>query len=127
MQTLCVSLFLSLFSLCLSLSVPILNRYSLVTKLSEGLHNPSLEEIYFLKPRKTFSWVVAYMAENLRYSNLIKPHLTYSQTKNFRLSKLKEFAKDNFKFDKNGRKFSKMVENAGNGKNARSDQIFLFQ
>ena len=30
---------------------------------------------------------------------------------NFRLSKLKEFADDNFKFDENGRKLSKWVEN----------------
>ena len=33
--------------------------------------------------------------------------LTLSQTTNFRLPKLKEFAYDNFGFDENGRKFSK--------------------
>ena len=32
-------------------------------------------------------------------------------------SKLKEFADDNFKFDENGRKFSKRVENTGKRKN----------
>ena len=36
--------------------------------------------------------------------------LTLSQTTNLDSSKLKEFADDNFKFDENGRKFSKRVE-----------------
>ena len=41
-------------------------------------------------------------------------------------SKLKEFADDNFKFDKNGRKLSKRVENTvGKGEIARYEQ-FLF-
>ena len=38
------------------------------------------------------------------------PLILYQRT-NFRLSKLKEFADDNFEFDENGRKFSKQVEN----------------
>ena len=33
--------------------------------------------------------------------------LTFSQTTNFRLSRLKEFADDNLKFDENGRNFVK--------------------
>ena len=37
--------------------------------------------------------------------------ITLSQTTSFRLSKLREFADDNLKFDKNGKKFSKRVEN----------------
>ena len=42
-------------------------------------------------------------------------------------SKLKEFADDNFKFDENGRKFSKRVENSvGRGEIARSEQFLLF-
>ena len=42
-------------------------------------------------------------------------------------SKLKEFADDNFKFDKNGRKLSKRVENTvGKGEIARYDQFLLF-
>ena len=42
-------------------------------------------------------------------------------------SKLKEFADDNFKFDKNGRKLSKWVENtAGKGEIARYEQFLLF-
>ena len=41
--------------------------------------------------------------------------------------KLKEFADDNFKFDKNGKKFSKRVENTvGKGEIARYEQFLLF-
>ena len=41
--------------------------------------------------------------------------------------KLKEFADDNFKFDENGRKFFKQVENtAGKGEIARYEQFLLF-
>ena len=42
-------------------------------------------------------------------------------------SKLKEFADDNSKFDKNDRKFSKWVENiVGKGENARYEQFLNF-
>ena len=42
-------------------------------------------------------------------------------------SKLKEFADDNFKFDKNGRKLSKRVENTvGKGEIACYEQFLLF-
>ena len=42
-------------------------------------------------------------------------------------SKLKEFADDNFKFDENGRKLSKWVENTvGKGEIARNEQFLLF-
>ena len=42
-------------------------------------------------------------------------------------SKLKEFANDNFKFDKNGRKLSKQVENTvEKGEIARYEQFLLF-
>ena len=42
-------------------------------------------------------------------------------------SKLKEFADNNFKFDKNGRKLSKRVENTvGKGEIARYEQFLLF-
>ena len=48
------------------------------------------------------------------------------QTTQFRL-KLKDFADDNFKFDDNGRKFSKPVENTGGkGEIARYKQFLLF-
>ena len=43
-------------------------------------------------------------------------------------SKLKEFADDNFKFDKNGRKLSKRVENTvEKGEIARYEQFLLFR
>ena len=42
-------------------------------------------------------------------------------------SKLKDFADDNFKFDENGRKLSKQVENTvGKGEIARYEQFLLF-
>ena len=42
-------------------------------------------------------------------------------------TKLKEFEDDNFKFDENGRKFLKRVENAvGKGEIARYEQFLLF-
>ena len=42
-------------------------------------------------------------------------------------SKLKEFADDNFKFDENGRKLSKRVENTvGKAEIARYEQFLLF-
>ena len=42
-------------------------------------------------------------------------------------SKLKEIAGDNFKFDENGRKFLKQVENnVGKGEIARYEQFLLF-
>ena len=41
-------------------------------------------------------------------------------------TKVKEIADDNFKFDKNGRKFAKRVENTvGKGKIARYEQFLL--
>ena len=43
------------------------------------------------------------------------------------LSKLKEFAEENFEFDKNGRKFSKRAENIlEKGEIARNEQFFIF-
>ena len=53
--------------------------------------------------------------------------LTLSQQQILDSSKLKGFAHDNFKFDKNGRNFSKWVENtAGKGEIARYEQFLLF-
>ena len=43
------------------------------------------------------------------------------------MTKMKEFAEDNFKFDENGRKFPKRVENTvGKGEIARYEQFLLF-
>ena len=54
-------------------------------------------------------------------------YLTLSQTSNLDSSKLKEFADDTFKFDENGRKFFKSVENTvGKGEIARYEQFLFF-
>ena len=53
--------------------------------------------------------------------------LTYNQMTILDSSKLKEFADNNFKFDKNGRKLFKWVENTvGKGEIARYEQFLLF-
>ena len=53
--------------------------------------------------------------------------LTLSQTTNFRLFKQKEFKDNSFKFDENGREFSKWVENTeGKGEIVRNEQFLLF-
>ena len=53
--------------------------------------------------------------------------LTLYQTTNLDSSKLKEFADDNIRFDENGRKLSKWVENTvGKGEIARYEQFLLF-
>ena len=56
--------------------------------------------------------------------------LTPSKTTNFRLLKIQKvckFANDNFRFDENGEKFSKMIERTvGKGEIARYEQFLLF-
>ena len=57
--------------------------------------------------------------------------LILPQTTNFTLSvhssKLKEFAEDSLKFDENGKKLSKRVENTvGKGEIARNEQFLPF-
>ena len=53
--------------------------------------------------------------------------LSLSQTTNLDSSEVKEFAEDNCELDRNGRQFSKRVENtAGKGEIARYEQVFLF-
>ena len=56
----------------------------------------------------------------------VKP-LALSQTQILYSSKLKEFADNNFKFDENGRRFYKQVDNiVGKGEIALSEQFLLF-
>ena len=53
--------------------------------------------------------------------------LTLSQRQILHSFKLTDFADDNFKFNENGRKFSKRVENTvGKGEIARYEQFLLF-
>ena len=60
--------------------------------------------------------------------NAGKQHFTLSQTTNLDSSKLKEFSVDKFKFNENGRKFSKQKENTvGKGDIASYEQFLLFQ
>ena len=52
--------------------------------------------------------------------------MVFNQTTNLRLF-WKKSADDNLKFDKNGRKFSKRIENTeGKGKIARYEQFLFF-
>ena len=58
---------------------------------------------------------------------IIKNYLPFPKQQILDSSKLKEFADDNFKFDKNGRKFSIWLENTvGKGEIARYGQFLLF-
>ena len=51
----------------------------------------------------------------------------FLKLQNLDSSKLRESAYDNFKFDENGRKFSKSIENTeGKGKIARNEKFLLF-
>ena len=60
------------------------------------------------------------------YSSMSRYYLTHYQTAIFRLFQT-EFADDNVKFDENGRKLSKRVENTvGKGEIARDEQFLLF-
>ena len=53
--------------------------------------------------------------------------LTLSKTTNFRLFQTERVADDNLMFHKNGRKFSKRIENTvGKGEIARYKQFLLF-
>ena len=55
------------------------------------------------------------------------PTLTHYQTTNFRLFQTERYADDNFKFDENGGKLSKQVENTvGKGEIARYEHFLLF-
>ena len=57
---------------------------------------------------------------------MIKLYNPFPST-NFRSSKLKEFADDNFEFKENGGKFHRRIENTvGKGEIARYEQFLLF-
>ena len=63
---------------------------------------------------------------DMKNQGLFGKGLNLSKIKKFKSSKLKEFA-DNFKFEENGIKFSKRVENAlGKGEIACYEQFLLF-
>ena len=61
------------------------------------------------------------------HNNKNNYELTHYQTTNFRLFQTEVFADDNFRFDENGRKLSKRVENTvGKGEIARNEQFLFF-
>ena len=68
-------------------------------------------------------WQWAEMPQALKKSKAINPFLNDILDSH----KLKEFAEDNFKFDKNGKKFFKRVENhEGKAEIAHYEQFLLF-
>ena len=78
-----------------------------------------IEDYITLLPKHLYRFIA-----KIRLSSHI---LTLSQTKILDYSKFKELADDNFKFDENGRKFSKRVENTvGKREIARYEQFLLF-
>ena len=84
------------------------------------------------KGKPAFSPLPAVFSKGFTYS-VVKSHdcIVKSEPSTRRhildSSKLKEFADDNFKFDENGRKLSKQVENTvGKGEIARYEQFLLF-
>ena len=72
------------------------------------------------------TWLVV-TGDSIRIQDETKGSLTHYQTTILDSSKLKEVADDNFKFDENGKKLSKWVENTvGKGEIARCEQFLLF-
>ena len=64
--------------------------------------------------------------EELEIPTLSKIDLTITRRQILDSSKLKEFAGDNFKFDENGRKLTKRLENTvGKGEIAHYEQFLL--
>ena len=60
-------------------------------------------------------------------SVFVNHFLSFSKRQILDTSKPKDFADDNFKFDENGGRFSRWVENtAGKGEIARHEQFLLF-
>ena len=80
-------------------------------------------EISFRAPRTLKPW----NKQSQIVTTLREKPLTLSQITNFRFFQTERFADDNFKFDENGRKFSKWVENTvGKGEIAHYEQFLLF-
>ena len=79
-------------------------------------------------PYNSNKWTANRQADNCALENFCFIFfLILSQTTNFRLFQKRKFAQDIFKFDKNGRKFSKQVENnVGKGEIVLYEQFLLF-
>ena len=64
---------------------------------------------------------------SIRINNFLEESQPFPEQKNLDSSRPKKFAEYNLKFGKNGRKFTKQVENAvGKGEIARYEQFLLF-
>ena len=75
---------------------------------------------FYLENHRTSFWLI----NQVEVKPIIQP---FTRRQILDSSKLKEFADDIFKFDENGRKFSKWVENTvGKGEIAHYEQFLLF-
>ena len=67
------------------------------------------------------------MLKNGNYSSCVFKYKSFPKQQISHSSKLIDFADDSFKFDENGRKFSKWIKNTeGKGEIARYKQFLLF-
>ena len=68
-----------------------------------------------------------FVLQTRKNQGLFRKKLTHSQMTNFRLFQTERVAEDNFRFDENGRKLTKLVEKTvGKGEIARYEQFLLF-
>ena len=73
---------------------------------------------------KTLKFKICHLLKGFPHSTKHGSLVWFSPFPKQQISKLREFADDNFKFDKNGRKFSKRVENTvGKGEIAYHEQF----
>ena len=92
--------------------------------VSDRIENNYEKRSIFSLPHNVFQRLPGKSSSNL---GMYGTRLTLSQMTKFNSYKLKESADDNFKFDENGRKFLKWVENTvGEGEIAYYEQFILF-
>ena len=98
-------------------------------KFAKQVENTGKRRNCLLRAITSFSYSVfkRILLQTLKNMSWFVKGLTHYQTTNFRLFQTEEFADNNFKFDKNGRKLSKRVENTvGKEEIARYEQFLLF-
>ena len=94
-------------------------------------HDDAILHRWFITEKRAITnygkrWDFVCYEEGQKFAKINGISLTLSQTTILDPSKLKEFAADNFKFDENGRKFCKRVENiVGKGEIAHYEQFLL--
>ena len=102
--------------------------FSSNSKLSSA-NSFSLEEFENCHWGKGYLWLKTFTMTRIgimNYGSAVSL-LTITRRQILDLSKLKDFANDNLKFEENGRKLFKPVENTvGNGEIARYEQFLLF-